>query len=209
MKTVLITGITRGIGKAMAEVFSKNDWEVIGTSTDGRDNTIKLDLSNPKSIEQAVLSIKEKHLQIDVLINNAGVSFESDENKMNIESLRKTLEINLIGTVDFTEKILANIATGGQIISISSMMSSLVEFDNGICPSYRISKTALNMYSKTLADRLTNITVSVFDPGWVKTDMGGPSAPRDPGEPAQELFKLATTSHQSGQFWFEGKIRSW
>lgn len=65
------------------------------------------------------------------------------------------------------------------------------------------------MYLKTLADRLKNITVSAFDPGWVKTDMGGPQAPREPEFPAKELYELVTRSHPTGNFWFAGRIRPW
>lgn len=216
MKTVLITGTSRGIGQATARKFLDEGWLVLGTST-SKIGTVKhpnyrhfeLNLNNSKSINACAKLIKNQNKQIDALINCAGASFEPDENKMDISLLRKVLEINLIGTINFTEQILPAINSSGNIVAVSSKMSSLVNFDNGICPAYRISKTALNMYLKTLADRLKNITVSAFDPGWVKTDMGGQDAPRLPEEPADELFSLVTTNHPSGNFWFRGEIRPW
>ena len=122
--------------------------------------------------------------------------------------MRKDLEINLIGTIGFTEKSYhrQNI---WPILMVSSMMSSLVDFTGDDYPSYRISKAGLNMYIKILAHRLKNITVSAFDLGWVKTDMGGQDAPREPEVPACEIFDLVNTDHPTGNFWFEGKIRSW
>ena len=67
------------------------------------------------------------------------------------------------------------------------------------------------MYGRTLAFRLEakNITVSIVDPGWVKTDMGGRGATRDPKLPAKEIFELATSTVPTGRFWYEGKERSW
>ena len=148
--------------------------------------------------------------QIDVLVNCAGTSLEPDESdKFCIEALRKDLEVNLIGTIKFTEQILPVIKPSGHILAVSSMMSSLVDFTGNDYPAYRISKTALNMYIKTLAHRLKRITVSAFDPGWVKTDMGGPDAPREPEIPADEIYTLITTVHQTGKFWYKGKPRSW
>jgi len=216
MKKILITGTSRGIGLATARKFLEQGWFVLGAST-SENNVIKhpnykhylLDLKNPDNIVSCANLIKKENSQIDALINCAGIGTEPDENKMDIKVLRETLEVNLIGTISFTENILPIIKSGGQIIAISSMMASLTEFDSGICPAYRISKTGLNMYLKTLADRLKDITVSAFDPGWVKTDMGGKNAPRMPEVPAEELFSLITTTHPTGNFWFEGKIRSW
>jgi NAD(P)-dependent dehydrogenase (short-subunit alcohol dehydrogenase family) len=67
------------------------------------------------------------------------------------------------------------------------------------------------MYTRTLASRLKdrNITVSSFDPGWVKTDMGGKGALREPSEPAEELFELATSKVESGYFWHQGRKKAW
>jgi len=216
MKTVLITGTSRGIGLATARKFLDKGWFVLGTST-SLTATLKhpnykhyqLNLSDSESIKSCANIIKKQNTQIDVLICCAGASFEPDENKIDISVLRRVLEINLIGTIDFTEQMLPAIKPSGYIVAVSSKMSSLVNFNNGDCPAYRISKTALNMYLKTLADRLKNITVSAFDPGWVKTDMGGKDAPRLPEEPADELFSLIASNHPTGNFWFKGKIRSW
>lgn len=215
MRRVLITGSSRGIGLATAKKFLTEGWIVLGASTK-ENKSIKdvnykhyvLDLSNQESIDSCTKKIVEDNPEIDVLINCAGISFEPDNND-DSTALRKDLEVNLIGTINFTEKIIPIIKASGQILAVSSMMSSLVDYTEDDYPAYRISKTALNMYIKTLAHRLKSITVSAFDPGWVKTDMGGKDAPREPEVPANEIYNLVTTDHPTGNFWFEGKIRSW
>jgi NAD(P)-dependent dehydrogenase (short-subunit alcohol dehydrogenase family) len=207
MATVLITGVTRGIGKATAEKFSKEGWGVIGTSTSG-EKGYQLDLAEPSSIESLANELEKAGQVMDVLINNAAVSLKED---LSTDNLRATLEVNLIGLIDLTERLLSRIKDGGHIINISSQAGSLEDFDTHSNPSYKISKTALNMYTKVLAARLENrrIRVSSLDPGWVKTDMGGSSAPRDPKEAAEDLFKLVTSEVESGHFWHKGKKRSW
>ena len=222
MKTAIITGVSRGIGQSLANKFLKENYNVIGTSTSGKVNidnpnfeVIRLDLSNPASILKATNKITKKISEINVLINNAGVNLQDfDVINMDISILRRTLEINLIGLINFTERLLSNMSPKGQIINVSSIMGSLSKSSSDEAlddPCYRISKTAINMYTKTLASRLRKqgITVSSVHPGWVKTDMGGKDAPRKPEEAATQIFKLATTPHQTALFWYDNKKLPW
>jgi NAD(P)-dependent dehydrogenase (short-subunit alcohol dehydrogenase family) len=103
---------------------------------------------------------------------------------------------------------------------MSSAAGSLIEMDDIESshfpyhyPAYKISKCALNMYMRTLAARLkhegTNIIVSSVHPGWVKTDMGGDEAPTTPEEAAENIYKLAVSRPETGQFWYNGKKYPW
>jgi NAD(P)-dependent dehydrogenase (short-subunit alcohol dehydrogenase family) len=217
MKVALITGVSRGIGKATAEKFLNEGWYVIGLSASGNypmrhENIIvrKTDLSNPVSIKRFIENIEDSKQRIDVLINNAGVSLDKSSIVL-IEILKKTLEINLIGLIELTEKLIPLINNGSHIINLSSGLGSLSDATNSYAPSYRISKTAINMYTRTLASRLRdrNITVSSIDPGWVKTDMGGNGAPRDASDAAEDIFELATSKVESGYFWHQGRKKAW
>ncbi|MCA9302191.1 SDR family NAD(P)-dependent oxidoreductase [candidate division WWE3 bacterium] len=215
MKNILITGGSRGIGKATVKRFLGSGYEVITTSTSGKSeyrNTYQLDLSDSNSISDFAKSLSEKNTKIDVLINNAAMA-EEGEDFVVIESLRKTLEVNLIGVIDLTQKILPLINDSGVIINISSQMASLtcdLGFDY---PSYRISKNAINMYTICLSEhpniKKRGVKVYSFDPGWVKTDMGGPDAEREPEEVAEELLQLVESGSKTGLFYKGTEAREW
>lgn len=240
MKTILITGIGKGIGKALAEKFLAEGFAVIGTVRIGADYADKtadvadkdmdgtsknmrvfvLDLAKPESIAECAQQILATGEKIDILINNAGVLLDDEETKLIVEKLRDTLEVNLIGTVDFAERIIPLIAKGGHIVNISSQAGSLEDIKNFNhshaplrYPAYKISKAALNMYTRTLALRLENegtgIIVSSVHPGWVKTGMGGDEAPTTTMEAAEEIFDLAVSRPESGEFWFNGEKFPW
>lgn len=224
MKTAVITGASRGIGKASAEIFLKNNWKVIGTSTSGKSDFehenlvfVKLDLTDQVIIEKAMEKIISFG-KIDVLVNNAGVALDSWDEGVNMGKVRQTFEVNLFGLIDFTEKLLPAINNDGHIVNLSSRYGSFsMPIDDNTSIGYRMAKASLNMYTRFLSFCLVeqNIIVSSLDPGWVKTDMGIAGATedakpdREPTEPAQEVFNLVTSKVDSGFFWHKGEKRDW
>lgn len=224
MKTALITGVGKGIGKALTEKFLAEGFEVLGTvftSEDSADVGVQafmLDLASPESITACVKALQETGKKLDVLINNAGVLLDEGDTAIVIEKLRGTLEVNLIGTIDFTEQMLPLMREGGHIVNISSTAGSLAraEFPSASheplhYPAYKISKTALNMYTRTLALRLQdkNIIVSSVHPGWVQTDMGGDEAEMTSAEAADGIYSIATSLRETGGFWFGNERLPW
>lgn len=219
-KTILITGGSRGIGRATAEKFLENGWTVISTSTSGEFDyshknliTHKYDQSNSKSISDFVSWFSKEGYKIDVLINNAGIMLDWMDSLVDIATLRKTAEVNLFGLVELTENILGYVNEGGLIINISSGLGALGEDMGTLAPTYSITKAGLNMYTKRLNSRVVSEGISVisYEPGWVKTDMGGEQAPREVGEPAKELYDLATMDPkpEGGLFYNGDGVRSW
>lgn len=224
MKTVLITGIGRGIGRALAHVFLDKGFFVIGTSTKGTVDfehehlsVCQLDLSLSPSIDECVKTISGLGKKIDILINNAGVMLDEDDTVLVPDKLRATLEVNLVGTADFTEHMLEDMTAEGHIIFLASTAGSLGYSEQLKdhfplhYPAYKISKAALNMYMRTLATRLKSgdLIVSSVHPGWVRTEMGGAEATTSPEDAAAAIYAFALTSPETGFFWYEGKRLPW
>ena len=215
---VLITGTSRGIGLATAELFLAKGYTVIGTSTSGS-HTIShphfigesLDLSKAGSID-ALLS-RLKNFSFSHLINNAAVLLnEFTTDSINIDQLHATMSVNVYGTIQLTEGLIPLLKQHGSIVNISSQWGAFnVDHFTTNAPHYKMSKSALNQYTLLLAERLKDRhAVSAISPGWVKTDMGTDQAAREPKEAALDIYNLATDAHRpSGKFWFDNAIIDW
>ncbi|QMT61217.1 SDR family NAD(P)-dependent oxidoreductase [Legionella sp. PC997] len=213
MNTLVITGVSRGIGLETAKLFLKRGWLVIGTSTQGnaplKDKNLKIHPLNLLDSKQ-INYFTEQLPQFDVLINNAAILLENwNEPKISISRLKETFAVNVFGTIELTEQCLSKLNPNAQIINITSGWGAFSSNDSANVPHYKMSKSCLNMYTLLLAKRLPGITISSFDPGWVRTDMGKSNAPKLPSEAAHELFELVNKKKESGYFWHEGKTRDW
>lgn len=209
---IVITGASKGIGFELAKAFLDNNYKVIGTCRTGKIegishqdfSTVKLDLSNPTTFEAAVDEIQNIFGTVDILVNNAGIGPDSDLFLPEIESFRQTFEVNTTGTVFFTEAILKLMHDNGKIVNVSSKMGS-IELCNDIdSVAYRMSKTALNMYAKILANRLNGKQiVATIHPGWVRTGLAesNVNAPLSAEESATKIFKFVTNNFENGTFW--------
>ncbi len=228
MKTVVITGVSRGIGLAISKKFLAEGWRVIGTYSktpipiSSPDLiSIKMDQGSRESIENATEEIKKSTSNIDALINNAGIILDAVDSSIDIEKIKQTFEVDLFGVVDVTEKLLPLMSVGSHIVNIDSQYGSFsFPIDDTTSTGYRLAKAALNMYTRILAFRLKSkkIVVSSLDPGWVKTDMGIQAATelekpdREPEEPAEDIYNLVTNVNdisESGYFWRFGQKREW
>lgn len=214
LKNVVISGASRGIGKEVFEGFSKT-CSVLGTETNPSNTKLyPLDLSDQQSIRTFSDHVHNSFQQLDVLINSAAILIEDwDDPTISANVLEKTLSINLIGTVQLTESLIPLMKEGSHIINISSNWGSFSDpsFTN-FQPHYKISKAALNMYTKVLAQKMrpSGIKVHALDPGWVKTDMGGHEAPRSTKEIFEEIqWLIKSPDISSGYFWHRKKTRDW
>lgn len=211
-KKVVITGGNRGVGLALVSKFLAEGFQVIATSRTGEISAvqhinlsvIKLEITSEASIFAAVSEIKKTFQTIDFLINNAGVGLDLDQYHPEIDIVKATFETNVFGLLNFTEACLDIMNDGGTIFTISSVMGMLNR--DKIVPNataYRMSKSAVNMYTKTLSARLQvrNIRVNSIHPGWVKTDMGGEDADISPEFSANGIFELYQKKIPTGTFW--------
>ena len=147
------------------------------------------------------------------MVNNAGIWSGEEKNiqLLDLSYLRKVLEVNLFGTIDLTEKILTLIKNSGKIINISSKEGSLNGAYHANYPDYKISKAALNMYTRILSIRVekNEIIVASLHPGWVRTDMGGSDADIEPNVAAEEVYQRIISLKETGQFWFKQDKLPW
>lgn len=189
-KTVLITGGSRGIGKATALAFAKkgariainfrtNQAAALDTKKqlDGDGHTIiQGDVSDKEDNERIVKEALDYFGKIDILVNNAGIYEHHDITKVDfdhwVQSWKKTLDTNLIGPANicfYAAKHMMK-SGGGKIVNVSSRGAFRGE---PIMPAYGASKAGLNAMSQSLAQALApyNIQVGVVAPGFVATDM--------------------------------------
>jgi len=211
-KRVLITGASRGIGFALTKLFLEKGYKVIGACRNGKiDNLshpnldiIELDLSNSSSIKDVAKILKKKS-KIDILINNAGIGPDLDLDLPTEESFKQTFDVNVIGTVLFTELLIEIINKGGSIVNISSEMGSIENCKRIDSVAYRMSKSALNMYTKILSNRLkSGLRVVSIHPGWVRTTIAESNIDNgrlSPEESAIKLFEYIMSNFETGTFW--------
>ena len=195
MSTVLITGANRGIGLEFCKQYTKQGWDVIAGCREpkqavelnklcAKNSSIKLykmNVLNRKGID--TLAKELQGVTIDLLIANAGIYGDNSEHSfgnLNYSDWIKTLETNVLGAVKVIEAFMPNLKRSQKprVAVISSQMGSIADNGSGGSLLYRSSKAALNAVMKSLAIDLQadKVGVLIFHPGWVQTDMGGPSA---------------------------------
>ena len=202
MPTVLITGANRGLGLEFAKQYAADGWSVIATCRNpvgvGELGTIEgdiavygLDVLDSKSIDRFANDLDGR--PVDVLINNAGLYGPKPVKAADVtmEDWTPVFQTNAMAPLFVTRALLANVQAGERklVVNISSVMASI---ERGSGPSeyiYRSSKTALNMVMACYAQEIleTGVAVTMFHPGWVQTDMGGPNAHLTPTESITHL----------------------
>jgi len=210
-KTILITGTSQGIGHALTKLLLINGYRVIGTNTTGIDNinennykSFSLDLANFDSIAAFENNFQLDNIKIDILINNAGIGPDLDFDLPEETSFKKTFDVNVTGTIFFTEQMLQYLNIGGKIVNISSKMGSVDVCEKSDSVAYRMSKAALNMYTKILSNRLEGKQlVASVHPGWVRTNIAksNVNGRLSPEESAQKIFQFITSDFKTGIFW--------
>jgi NAD(P)-dependent dehydrogenase (short-subunit alcohol dehydrogenase family) len=199
MATILITGAGRGLGLELARQYREDGWRVIGTLRE------ELDVTNTDQVKE--FASKLKGVPIDVLFCNAGISGKRGMalGSFDYKDWESVLRVNLLGAAAVIEALVDNVAASEKktIVVMSSRLGSITEA-SGMTLPYATSKAALNMLAKgisaTLAPR--GIIVVAASPGWVRTDMGGQSAPLTPETSVRGLRKVIAglRCEDSGKF---------
>jgi len=191
MPSVLITGANRGLGLEFARQYGAAGWRVHAACRDpaaasalsalpGEISRHRLEVTDAAQIAALVAELAGAPL--DVLINNAGINYDNGRfGDSDDATWLDTLRVNTLAPLHVAEALIDNLLRGQRklIVNISSKMASIAENASGGDYAYRTSKAALNMLARGMANDLRGrgVAVVVISPGWVQTDMGGPSAP--------------------------------
>ena len=231
VRIALVTGANRGIGFEVCRQLAEKDFVVLLTARDaakaqttarklanaGGVEALVLDVADARSIEAAVGEVAERCGRLDVLINNAGINYDTWETaeNANIDStVVETISTNLLGPWRICQAFLPLLrkSKAARIVNVSSESGSLAHMGAGP-PAYQVTKAALNALTRTLAGELrqAHILVNAVCPGWVATDMGGAGAPRSVKEGAAGIVWAATLPQNgpTGGFFRDGKPLPW
>ena len=232
-RIAVVTGANRGIGfEICRQLGRRGGVHVVLTARDGtkgnaaahklRDEGLDvafypLDVRSEPSVKTFVGWLQGAGKRCDILVNNAGVMLDPRGSRVldsKVKTYHDALDTNLIGPLMMIQALAPLMTKNGygRIVNVSSGQGQLSDMGVGT-PAYRVSKTALNALTRTLAAELkeSGVLVNSMCPGWVKTDMGGASAPRTVEQGADTAVWLATLSDDgpSGGFFRDRKPIPW
>jgi len=225
MGVAVITGANRGLGAEWVAQLLAAGWTVYAgyRTSIGRLGSLacdslsinQLDVQNMESVHSFADGAPGR---IDLLVNNAGVADGRwrDLTEIDHKWALEVIDINALGPVRVVQALYPKMSHDGlvKVAMTSSLMASIDDCEMGRSYAYRASKTALNMFTvamkKEAAER--NISFVILHPGWVKTNMGGDSAPVEMPESVEGMRKVVEelTLENSGQFiQYDGKHLPW
>lgn len=209
-RVALVTGSSRGIGREVArQLAARGDDVIIVGSGDLR-------VEDEASVRRMVECVEREHGRLDVLVNNAAILLDEGESILDVSprDFEQTWRVNVLGALLMTQCFapLLRKSGHGRVVNVSSgagQLSSMTSY----APSYSTSKAALNAITILFANalRADRVLVNCADPGWVRTDMGGPAAPRSVEEGADTIVWLATLPDDgpTGGFFHDRKKIAW
>lgn len=231
LRIALVTGANRGIGLEVCRQLAQRDFLVLLSARDaakataaaeklsdaGSVESLVMDVSDAASIAKAAADVSKRYRRLDVLVNNAGINYDTWETAENADingTVMETITTNLLGPWRICQTFLPLLrkSRAGRIVNVSSESGSLTGMGAGP-PAYQVTKAALNALTRTLAGELrgSGILVNSVCPGWVATDMGGTGAPRNVSEGAASVIWVATLPDggPTGGFFRDGKVLPW
>lgn len=230
-RTAVVTGGNRGIGYEVCRQLAQRGYRVILTSRDvnrglaaaeelqraGHEVIYRpLDVTSLVHVRDLQHYVERNFGAASVLVNNAGVYPDEGRNVLDVEMAvyRDTMEINLFGPLLLGQAFIPQMLGQGygRVVNVSSAAGQIASMVADT-PSYRLSKLALNGLTLMLADsvRGSNVLVNAVCPGWVRSDMGGPAAPRSVAQGADTVVWLATLPDggPSGGFYRDRELIPW
>lgn len=186
-KVVLVTGSSRGIGKATIIEFASKGYNVVINYNNSkleaeklkkyveekyniRAIIIKADVSNETEVKNMIATIISEFSRIDVLVNNAGIVYDRNFDEITIDEFKRTLEVNVLGAFIVAREVSKYMKKGSSIVNVSSTNGTKTISPE--CLDYNISKIGLQSLTRDLAFQFKpNIRVNAIAIGWADTDM--------------------------------------
>ncbi len=231
-RVAVVTGGNKGIGLEICRQLAARGMRVVLTARDekkgiaaaqalakagGEVGFHPLDVTDVGQIEALAAWLERELGGADVLINNAGILIDGRSASVlsvKPEVFQQTLDTNFFGPLRLCQALMPGMLARrhGRIVNLSSGLGALAEMGDGT-PAYRASKTALNALTRmfSAAGRGKGVLVNSMCPGWVRTDMGGPSASRSVEQGADTAAWLATIPDDgpTGGFFRDRKPIAW
>ena len=204
---MLLTGRNRESAEAAASRLGEEAAEVLARV---------LDVTDAGSIRNLAEAVEKEFGGADVLVNNAAVllSESGDVLHVPLDDFRQSMEANVYGPLLLCQALMPGMLKRryGRVVNVSSGAGQLATMSD-YAPPYSVSKTALNALTRLLSHegRNRNVLVNAVDPGWVRTDMGGPSAPRSVEQGADTIVWCATLPDggPTGGFFHDRREIAW
>ena len=228
-RVALVTGANRGLGFEVARQLGERGMTVLLGARDmdkglhaarqlahlpGEMIAVQLDITRQDQVDTLARWITITYGRLDVLVNNAGGYYHPRTNpvEVDIAPAREAMDTHLFGTwrVCSAMSPLMHRHGYGRIVNVSSGYGATTT-SGANCPAYRVSKAALNSYTRTLASELegSGILVNAVCPGWVATDMGGPGGRPVSAGAAGIVWAACLTESLTGGFYRDGQRIAW
>lgn len=226
----LVTGANRGIGlevvrqlarRGMTTILGARDLHKGASAAAELENSRlhvlprQLDVTDPASIEHLAAQVKDEFGRVDVLVNNAGILYDTwqSASNANLDTVHEALLTNFFGPWRVTQAFLPLLkkSQNGRIVNVSSGAGTLTTMGNST-PAYSASKAALNAFTRQLAAELkgSRILVNAVCPGWVATEMGGAGGrPVEDGAASVVWAAMLPADGPTGGFFRDGKPLPW
>ena len=212
-KTILLAGANRGLGLGLTREYLGRGWQVVATAREpkaaqglaelqaahaGALTVERLDVADPASA--AALAGRIGGRTLDALFVVAGMSGARERpiHAVPPAEVAREFVVNASGPVSLAEALEPSLAAGAAVAFMTSVLGSIAGNTTGGWELYRASKAALNMLASSYALRHRERPVIVMHPGWVRTDMGGPSAPVSVEDSARGMASVMEAHRQPG-----------
>jgi NAD(P)-dependent dehydrogenase (short-subunit alcohol dehydrogenase family) len=225
-KTALVTGTSRGLGRAVAGLFAAEGARVLAHARSHEaaaavaeavgGEPVWGDISGGEGVREVADRAAALAPELHVLVHNAGIGSPGGLEDHSREQFDRVMAVNAAAPLFLTQSLLEPLRAAGRtarIVIVSSDAGRFTVPKNGVAFPYRMSKAAVNMLTLNLAAALApdGILVNAMHPGWVRTDMGGPEAPVAPEQAAETALHLATLPDggPTGRLWEDRAPIEW